>query len=310
MSTGYQIKDQYSAPGLPQVMEYQHYYPFGMQLEVLGYTSGADLKNNYLYNGKELQEDYGLNWYDYGARMYDPIALHFTTMDPLADQRNWVSPYSYCQNSPIVRIDPTGALDDNYTVDDQGNVNLVEKTNDNFDVLYTKESWDNGMKDNSITVDKGILDSKYSQSVKDPRDDKWYKYDVLKVRGDDKAKNLFEFVAKNSKVEWSRSRVGVEGDQGLNYITTTRESGTDYGGYGLYTTQLYTYTYRGNDHSHDNNTTTISPGDVGFATTIQMLHPNAKFNIFTPNDGKYMPFNQFSIPGNLPMFEIIAPKVK
>ena len=50
-----------AAPGLPQVMEYQHYYPFGMQLEALGYTSGNDLKNNYLYNGKELQEDYGGN---------------------------------------------------------------------------------------------------------------------------------------------------------------------------------------------------------------------------------------------------------
>jgi len=33
MPTGYQIKNQYAAPGLPQVMEYQHYYPFDMQLE-------------------------------------------------------------------------------------------------------------------------------------------------------------------------------------------------------------------------------------------------------------------------------------
>ncbi len=46
--------------GLAQVAEYQHYYPFGLQAEALCYTSGADMANNHLYNGKELQTDYGL----------------------------------------------------------------------------------------------------------------------------------------------------------------------------------------------------------------------------------------------------------
>ena len=108
MPTGYQIKDQYAAPGLPQVMEYQHYYPFGMQLEALGYTSGNDLKNNYLYNGKELQEDYGLNWYDYGTRMYDPVIGRFTTVDPMAEKFRRMSPYNYAANNPIRFIDPDG----------------------------------------------------------------------------------------------------------------------------------------------------------------------------------------------------------
>jgi hypothetical protein len=29
----------------------------------------------------------------------------------MASERSWVSPYSYCQNSPVMRVDPTGALD-------------------------------------------------------------------------------------------------------------------------------------------------------------------------------------------------------
>jgi hypothetical protein len=33
-------------------------------------------------------------------------------VDPLADQRIWVSPYNYVQNNPINRDDPSGALDD------------------------------------------------------------------------------------------------------------------------------------------------------------------------------------------------------
>ena len=43
-----------------------HYYPFGMQLEGLGTILSTG--NDYRYNGKELNEDYSLNWYDYGAR--------------------------------------------------------------------------------------------------------------------------------------------------------------------------------------------------------------------------------------------------
>ncbi len=53
-----------------------------------------------------------LDWYDYGARFYDPALGRFTTQDPLADERYWVSPYNYVQNNPINRIDPTGAIDD------------------------------------------------------------------------------------------------------------------------------------------------------------------------------------------------------
>jgi len=64
-------------------------------------------------------------WLDYGARFYDAQLGRWHSVDPLADLRSWVTPYSYCQNSPIVRIDPNGALDDNYTVDDQGNTKLV-----------------------------------------------------------------------------------------------------------------------------------------------------------------------------------------
>ena len=41
--------------------------------------------NAYQYNGKELNEDFGLNWNDYGARWYDPAVARWTGVDPLAD---------------------------------------------------------------------------------------------------------------------------------------------------------------------------------------------------------------------------------
>ncbi|MDP4280870.1 MAG: DUF6443 domain-containing protein [Bacteroidota bacterium] len=97
-----------AAPGVPQVSEYSHYYPFGMQLEALCYTSGADVENNYLYNGKELQADYGLQWYDYGARFYDPQLGRWHSVDPSAEKYFDWSPYSYVGDNPVKRIDIDG----------------------------------------------------------------------------------------------------------------------------------------------------------------------------------------------------------
>lgn len=40
----------------------------------------------------------------------------FLSVDPMAHMREWVSPYNFCQNNPILRTDPTGALDGEYDV--------------------------------------------------------------------------------------------------------------------------------------------------------------------------------------------------
>lgn len=64
--------------------------------------------NDYQYNGKELEEDLGLNWAFYGFRMYDATIGRFTGVDPISDQFAFVSTYNYAENSPIGNIDLHG----------------------------------------------------------------------------------------------------------------------------------------------------------------------------------------------------------
>ena len=42
--------------------------------------------NKYQYNGKELNDDFGLNWNDYGARFYDPAIGRWNAIDPMGEK--------------------------------------------------------------------------------------------------------------------------------------------------------------------------------------------------------------------------------
>jgi len=65
-----------------------------------GYET-LDDPNKYLYNGKELQDDFELDWYDYGARMYDAQLGRWHVVDPLAMIYQSYTPYQYGLNNPL-----------------------------------------------------------------------------------------------------------------------------------------------------------------------------------------------------------------
>ena len=86
------------------------YYPFGSVI-----AEGKDSERQpYFYNGKELDRMNGLDWYDYGARMYENDGLRWGQIDPRAENTPEVSPYVYCNNNPIRRLDYRGMFYGDY----------------------------------------------------------------------------------------------------------------------------------------------------------------------------------------------------
>ena len=103
-----------------QVIQDQSYYPFGMSMgESLTFDMPSSLPDNkYLYNGKEIQMDFDLGWYDYGARFYDPALGRWHVLDPLAEEAYSWTPFRYGFNNPLSYTDPTGMLEDWVEKDD------------------------------------------------------------------------------------------------------------------------------------------------------------------------------------------------
>ena len=95
--------------GVLKTRQVDSYYPFGMNIKGLTANStDVNRPNEYLYNGKMMQDEMGLGWLDYGARFYDAILGRWHSPDPLAEQyRRW-SPYNYCVDNPMRFIDPDG----------------------------------------------------------------------------------------------------------------------------------------------------------------------------------------------------------
>jgi RHS repeat-associated protein len=95
-----------------QVTQVTDYYPFGLAINPLGYQKSTTFKNDYLYNGKEFQDDFTLNWLDYGARMFMPEIGRWGVIDAKVEILPWLSPYRFAFNNPIRFNDMLGQTEE------------------------------------------------------------------------------------------------------------------------------------------------------------------------------------------------------
>ena len=103
--------------------EQNHYYPFGLKHQKYSPAGSLDLKaqsadiarpgyvtsTDFLYrmNGKEWQDELGLNMYDMDMRQYDPAIARWVVLDPVIHHS--MSPYNAFDNNPVFWADPSGA---------------------------------------------------------------------------------------------------------------------------------------------------------------------------------------------------------
>lgn len=89
-----------------EVLERNDYQPFGKRWA----TSSMPVSDNRdRFNGKEDQIFAGFSFSDYGARMYDYQRGRWLMQDPEAENFIGSSPYCFCGNNPISRVDVNGA---------------------------------------------------------------------------------------------------------------------------------------------------------------------------------------------------------
>jgi RHS repeat-associated protein len=115
--------------GETQPLEENHYYPFGLKhqgynpthqvlefdpiegnVALITIPQNATDGYNYKFGGKELQKEFGIEMYDFGARMYMPDIGRWGTLDRKADAVGQIhnTPYGYAMNNPVVFTDPDG----------------------------------------------------------------------------------------------------------------------------------------------------------------------------------------------------------
>ena len=102
-----------------EILQDVSYYPYGMEIGGLSHTA-ASMKpeNKILFNGKEKQDDFGLDWTMYEFRSYDAAIARWHVQDPIKTYSE--SPYCFVHCNPMRFYDVKGMIPDEESMRQSG----------------------------------------------------------------------------------------------------------------------------------------------------------------------------------------------
>jgi len=185
----------------------------------------------------------------------NPNDKKFTSVDPLAEKKPWMSPYAYCRNNPMRFVDPTGM--DEWEIDEYGNiVNRIET--DKHDAFYVLNNEGKRIEGQSIIFEYGTIGQfSGTYELKTVEGTESYAFDIYSINGEENAQNLYIFMAEHTsglngkqEAEWTLSKFDSGKGNNLNYLTTSHTDGSDVGFSSLTSTSVGNLPLIEMSHSH------------------------------------------------------------
>jgi len=179
-----------------------------------------------------LKEEWGEqtgNFY-YGARYYDPKISVWLSVDPMASDTPYLTPYRFSFNNPLNVVDPNGMFETGYELLSDGRIVELKGAEGaeggaSYDVLYGTNQLTGKRGKMTQQFAKGILGAPFND--KNPKEGPFTSYYI-----DDKqlATGFFEFAAKSSKVEFSHLRYRGDDNAEGSIVSTSHDASSEWGG--------------------------------------------------------------------------------
>jgi RHS repeat-associated protein len=151
------------------LVEETHYYPFGLTMagissKALAFGKPENKKNK--FQDQELNDDLGVNYYEFKWRHHDPQIGRFIQIDPISDKFVYNSTYAFSENKVTNHIELEGL-----EAAPVGLVNLlryreiaVRIGTDFSNSMTDRNGWNTGMVNNPLIIQRQITNLQKGES--------------------------------------------------------------------------------------------------------------------------------------------------